>query len=72
MQGARTCRVHHGLAGVVTAARKRDPRVRRADNATAVRRALAVIALAAIAEGEPTKPGEGLAAIGRRLGCQMI
>jgi hypothetical protein len=70
--GVASCPSHRGLAHAVTKA-KRDPRVVRLVNASAVRRALAVAGFAAVAAGETSEPGEGIVAIGRKwLTCQTI
>jgi hypothetical protein len=66
------CRIHGGLAAAVMMARKRDPSFRRAANNSAAREALAIEALAALADGTADDRGDGLAAIGRRSGCQRI
>jgi hypothetical protein len=72
VQGVSCCRSHGGTSGAITLA-KRDPRFRRAANNSVARHTLADIAFAAIAEGEIGRPGEGLAAIARRvLLCQKV
>jgi hypothetical protein len=72
VQGVTACQSHGGLAGAITTARKRDPAFRRASNTTAAREALAAMALAGLAAGTVGEPGDGLAAIGRRLLCRRI